>query len=436
MEAVKTLEATSKSRSVSKSAYWAFLILGALALISLLYIRANIYYMYIVVYIWFGVAIGMLLQRGRFCIASASRDLFAAKVPRMAVVVLMTLVFLSIIQAILAVTKVSAPFFQPVPAGFYLLIAGLLFGLGMVFAGGCATGSTYKTGEGHGTSLLALLTLVFGQAIFVTLGGPLNKLLPQSWVQAATAKVPSGKLSSWYDTYLMGYVFDKPTIQLSKTGFIANTFPGSAKYFIGDAFLNVIVPAIILLVAIYVYAARKGFIKKRRKAKGSTGFGDELAGIWNMLVQSKKTIFIGFLIAVTIGLHILVAKGMLDKFGANNFGELLARMDHKEGLTAAGKIFDPGYWFMTTQQSQLGAWLLDKIGLINVKDSVFFGLLNGVPAPWDNPPLWMLIGIILGAMVAAMASREFKFHPPKGELIAWGLIGGLLLGIGSRLGLG
>ena len=61
---------------------WAFIILGILLSISLLYYKANVYYMYLVVYIWFGAAYGMMLQYGRFCFASASRDLFAAGVPR------------------------------------------------------------------------------------------------------------------------------------------------------------------------------------------------------------------------------------------------------------------------------------------------------------------------------------------------------------------
>lgn len=59
-----------------------FVILGVLLLISILYYKANVFYIYLVVYIWFGAAYGMMLQYGRFCFASASRDLFAAGVPR------------------------------------------------------------------------------------------------------------------------------------------------------------------------------------------------------------------------------------------------------------------------------------------------------------------------------------------------------------------
>ena len=76
----------------------AFIVLGAMLLITILYASAHKYYMYLNVYIWFGVAYGMMLQYGRFCFASASRDLFAAGVPRMAVGILVALIFFSFIQ--------------------------------------------------------------------------------------------------------------------------------------------------------------------------------------------------------------------------------------------------------------------------------------------------------------------------------------------------
>ena len=71
-----------------------------------------------------------------------------------------------------------------------------------------------------------------------------------------------------------------------------------------------------------------------------------------------------------------------------------------------------------------------------MNDSVFFGVINGLPAPWRNPALWMSFGIIFGAMILALLNREFHFKSPKGEVIIWGLVGGLLMGIGSRPALG
>lgn len=420
-----------------KNQVWAFIIVGLLVLVSLIYYKVNTYYLYTIVYIWFGFAYGMMLQYGRFCFASASRDLFAAGVPRMAVGVLIALMFFSIIQAVLSSVNMST--FHPAPFGVHMLIAGVVFGLGMVLAGGCASGSLYKVGEGNMTNLVAVIVgLCIGQAVFVDVGGIFDKLVPASWEQSALAKgLPAYIINDgWFDKYLAGYVWNQPSIQLSQTAAISNALPGAWRYFIGDAFLNAILPASIILVVIYYFYNRKGFIKKRTKAKGGqTGFRDEVAGFWNMMTASKRTTIMGILIGITAGLHILVMKGMQLKFEVKNFGELLTRMGYTKDVSLLGEVFDPGYWYITSQEGQFGAWLLEKVGW-NMRDNIFFAINNGLPEPQRNPALWMSIGIIFGAMVMARLNNEFKLKWPKGELWVWGLAGGILMGFGSRPSLG
>jgi len=80
---------------------WVLGTLLLLIIISIVYYQISHYFMYILAYTWFGVAYGLMLQYGRFCFASASRDLFIAGVPRMAVGVIIALIFFSFIQAIL-----------------------------------------------------------------------------------------------------------------------------------------------------------------------------------------------------------------------------------------------------------------------------------------------------------------------------------------------
>jgi uncharacterized membrane protein YedE/YeeE len=423
---------------------WAFVLTGSLILISLAYYNANVYYMYLVTYIWFGAAYGMMLQYGRFCFASASRDLFAAGVPRMAVGIMIALVFFSIIQAILASTNMST--FHPAPFGIHMLIAGSIFGIGMVLAGGCASGSLYKIGEGNATSILAVVFgLSLGQAVFVDLGGVFNKLLPQSWIDGANSTKAAVAarmgldmpLSSWFDYYLVGYVWKQPTYTIAKLVADNPRHPTTADFFIGNALLNAIIPAILILVIIYVFYPRKNYINNLRKEKGSTGLGDELRGIWKMITASKRTSIMGVLVGITAGLHILTIKGMQLKFNVKsaNFGELLYRMGHTADVTPKKTVFDPGYWYITSQEGQVGAWILEKFGW-NMHDNMFFGWVNGVPELWRNPALWMSMGIIFGAMIMALTQKEFKFKMPKGELYVWGILGGLLMGIGSRPSLG
>jgi len=429
-----------------RNSTWAFLITGLLALISVIYYMTDVYYVYLIVYIWFGYAYGLMLQYGRFCFASASRDLFAAGVPRMAVGIMIALMFFSLIEAILETTHYST--FHPAPFGIHMLIAGSIFGIGMVLAGGCASGSLYKVGEGNMTSLMAVIFgLCLGQAVFEDLGGVFNSLRPQSWIDNAhrtQAAILSGTgikipLSSWFDHYLVGYVWNKP--QFTVATLISGGHPTALHYFLGNAFINAILPAIILLCVIYYFYSRTSFIKKRKKEMKkaglpeTTGLKDELSGIWGMITASQRTSIMGVLVGITAGLHILTMAGMQKKFGVTNFGTLLQRMGFSHDVSLKGTVFDPGYWYITSQEGQVGAWILDKLGW-NMRDNMFFGYVNGLPELWHNPALWMSLGIIFGAMVMARLQNEFKFKIPSPELLMWGFSGGLLMGMGSRPSLG
>jgi uncharacterized membrane protein YedE/YeeE len=104
-------------------------------------------FLYLLVYVWFGVVYGVLLQYGRFCMASAVRDLFAVKVPRMAVGMMIAVALYSVVAAIVTLSGFST--FHPNALGWHIIVGGAIFGFGIVFTGGCASGSLYKAGEGN-----------------------------------------------------------------------------------------------------------------------------------------------------------------------------------------------------------------------------------------------------------------------------------------------
>jgi uncharacterized membrane protein YedE/YeeE len=79
--------------------------------------------------------------------------------------------------------------------------------------------------------------------------------------------------------------------------------------------------------------------------------------------------------------------------------------------------------------------VFNKLGWNNM-GNIYFGLNNGIPNPAINPADWMSLALIGGAAVMALLNNEFKFKKPLKETAAWALIGGALMGIGSRLGLG
>ncbi len=413
---------------------WAFGIIGFFALVSILSFAYHEYYIYLSAYLWFGFIYGMCLQYGRFCFASAFRDLFAVGVPRMVVGIMIATILFSFVSAFVTMTGLST--FHAAPTGLHATIAGLIFGIGMVFAGGCASGSLYKTGEGNLTSLLVVLSISVTQATFVDLSGIFNKLVPESWHTSALAKKLPETISAgdgWVDQYLAGYVWNQPIVKFSKL--IKSTDVSFVGSFIGNFLLGVVVPATVMLLIVYFFWVRK----KRLKTDPSTGLLDgirkDLVGYWDMIISSKRTAIAGLFLGVACGLQMFVIEGLRIKFGVKNAGPLLSKMGHDFGLSVSGTVFDPGYWYVTTQEAQWVGWVFNKLGWDNM-DNIYFGLNNGIPNPAINPADWMSLALIGGAAVMALLNSEFKIKKPVREAVAWALIGGALMGIGSRLGLG
>jgi len=420
--------------SENKNRRWAFIIIGFFALVSILSFAYHEYYIYLSAYLWFGFIYGMCLQYGRFCFASAFRDLFAVGVPRMVVGIMIATILFSLVSAFVSMTGLST--FHAAPTGYHATIAGLIFGIGMVFAGGCASGSLYKTGEGNGTSLLVVLSISVTQATFVDVGGWVDKLVPASWHTSALAKKLPETISAgegWVDQYLAGYVWNQPIIKFSKMiGFSDTSFVGA---FVGNFLLGVVIPAVALLLIVYFFWVRKNHAGKLPMAGAAGSLREEFAGYWTMIMSSKRTSIAGLFLGIACGLQMFVIEGLRIKFGVKNAGPLLARMGHDFGLSVSGTVFDPGYWYVTTQEAQWVGWLFNKLGWNNM-GNIYFGLNNGIPNPAINPADWMSLALIGGAAVMALLSNEFKFKKPLKETVAWALIGGALMGIGSRLGLG
>ncbi len=108
-----------------------------------------------------GAIFGFILQRGRFCMNSAFRDIILLKEYKLAKAVAVSLAVLMVGFAIFAfggVITLNPNSFQPVGA----IVGGLVFGIGMVLAAGCASGTTYRVGEGMIGSLVAAIGLTLG----------------------------------------------------------------------------------------------------------------------------------------------------------------------------------------------------------------------------------------------------------------------------------
>jgi uncharacterized membrane protein YedE/YeeE len=388
-------------------------------------------FLYLLVYVWFGVAYGMLLQYGRFCMASAVRDLFAVKVPRMAVGLMIAVALYAVVAAIVTLAGFST--FHPNVLGWHIIVGGALFGFGIIFTGGCASGSLYKAGEGNMNSMLVVVAISFSQAIFVAASGWWDSLVPQSWVASAAAKDMPAELSvtqGWFDIFTAGYVWDLKGTTMADALGMGGTIAGIV---LANTLLTAILPVAIILVALYAFYYRKGHL--RRAGKAAPTMKDDLAGLWAMCTSSKNTALAGIGLGIFAGLHMWATGALREHYGISNFGELLMAMGYHHGLSIQDTVFDPGYWYITTQEAQWGGWVLNQLGVQNMH-SIYFGLDNGLPNPLLNAPGFMSIGIILGSASMALARREFKWKKPNLESAIFAIVGGTLMGIGARIAMG
>lgn len=118
-----------------------------------------------------GIIFGIILQRGRFCMNSAFRDIILLKEYNLLKAVVLAISVSMLGFAIMFFSSIIT--LNPKPlAPIANIIGGFLFGIGMVLAAGCASGTTYRVGEGMMGSLVALLGFAIG-AIMVKFG-PLN----------------------------------------------------------------------------------------------------------------------------------------------------------------------------------------------------------------------------------------------------------------------
>jgi uncharacterized protein len=135
--------------------------------------------------IWTGLGLGILfgfaLQRGRFCMNSAFRDILLMRDFTVFKAVAIAIVIQMVGFEILALTGVISLSPKPLLWGANI-VGGVLFGVGMVVAGGCASGITYRVGEGMVGAMSAVLG--FSLAGLATSAGLLKPI--SSYLQTTT----------------------------------------------------------------------------------------------------------------------------------------------------------------------------------------------------------------------------------------------------------
>jgi len=289
-----------------------------------------------------GIIFGFAMQRGRFCMNSAIRDTVLLKdttlLKAVGVAILVEMVGFAILAMAGLINISPKPLFWGAN-----LVGSFIFGIGMVLAGGCASGITYRVGEGMVGSLAA----VVGLATTGTLTA-MGFLKPVKDVLQTSTKITVGEGAN-------------PTL--------ANVL-GLPHFVVAFA-------VAVIVAVIWIYVASKNKAEDDVKSTASLGERIFKQG-WGWLPTG-----------IVIGLI-----GMLAFYVST-----LAGRSYPLGITAG--------WI---------SWV--KLGLPAVDASV-------------NWIAWLVIGIIIGALVAALIAGEFKFRWPGWGMLGQSFLGGLLMGFGA-----
>ena len=121
----------------------------------------------LVKYLIFGVVFGMILQRSRFCFTAAFRDPVITGSTSLTRAAFLAVTVGTIGFSALSLYSISTGG-KPMgtdsvaPLSIMTVIGGVMFGIGMVTAGGCASGTLMRVGEGFQLQWVALLCFMLG----------------------------------------------------------------------------------------------------------------------------------------------------------------------------------------------------------------------------------------------------------------------------------
>ena len=114
-----------------------------------------------------GICFGFILQRSRFCFTASMRDPYLTGGTSVTRAVLIAFALTSI-----AFTAIKYGYYVKglpipgqgyiVPISFATVFGAFIFGIGMVIAGGCASGTLMRVGEGFGMQILSLFFFLVG----------------------------------------------------------------------------------------------------------------------------------------------------------------------------------------------------------------------------------------------------------------------------------
>lgn len=332
------------------------------------------------IYWVFGIAFGVILQRSRLCFASAFRDLFLLQDGGNLRGILTGLAIASIGFAFVQMRAVPTP--TPgvlpdqahlMPLSAQLIVGGLLFGVGMVLAGGCVSGTMYRIGEGYVGSLVAMLGILAGLVVAT-----------QQW-------------NWWWQTFSA----HAPTIWL----------PSYLGY--GGAIVIILVALAAAYIASIWWELRAGprpsFPVKRSVEAPALTVGQWVEQRYRALFGKGWPFVIGALALAVLNIFVYM---------------------YSQPLGVTGELANWG----NRAVGLFGVTVPTLLGASNLAGCL---LVFNANASWVDTGTMLDGGLILGSFIAALAANEFKLRVPRQPVrYVQSMGGGVLMGYGAGLAAG
>ena len=352
---------------------------------------------YVAVSVAVGLSFGVLLQKARFCFVSAFRDFVAFKDTRVLKGLLAGIAVMTVFWSLQATFGYFRGFWTPA-WGLGSLFGGFVFGLGMTLAGGCASGTLYRAGQGYLQFWLVLLFMFVGYVLFA-------------------------------------FAFPVAETYYFQT---LNPFDGQTLY-LALPFSPAVTGALAVAVGTLAYAFVKGRSQLPDDPSGGAGVASD-ARAQAALGGSR------LLSSVALGLR-GIADGTVEYVRALRADDrpLKARLRDSWDARTAGVAMAlvaslwfsvHGHWAITGSEARWAGYLLAGAGF-DVASVEYWGSIlfrdGNVSLTID---MLMIASLVVGSFVAAYASGDFRIRKPKLNRVPNYAVGGLLMGVGSRLAAG
>lgn len=259
------------------------------------------------------------------------------------------------------------------PASLATIIGGIIFGIGMIFGGCCASGTLTDVGEGEGRAWIVVL--------FFAIGGIIGTIAEPWWKES---------------------VFKKVGIQV----YLPDVF----------GYIGAVLISLFLLLLIYIFTRK---YEEKRKREGT--YIGEIYEEWQKPLPKPEN-------------YKFFSKETYHKFFVERWsfitGAVLTALIFIFIINTTGSS-----WGASGPYTLWGVWLFQKIGIDFASNPALAGSVEAVNNGLMNHSVSIRnIGMIFGATIAMLLAGNFKFNFDfKGKDILFYAIGGVLMGYGAKV---